>query len=187
MNSLQFFTNLQLGWFNAWIPAFAMVLIQFVYMSLHKESGKRAVDTSWYTAKDKLNGAISSLFQIALLVLSLFVPFKTGTAWFWVGATLYVLASIAFIWSFHSYGAADLNATIQGGIYRWSRNPMYFFYFVGTLGICIATASLWMLLLLIPFGISMHLTVLGEERYCEQTYGKSYLAYKQKTPRYLLF
>lgn len=45
--------QLQLGWLNAWIPSFALVLIQFLYMLLYKEGGKRAVDTSWHTAKDK--------------------------------------------------------------------------------------------------------------------------------------
>ncbi|WP_373802378.1 methyltransferase family protein [Bacteroides heparinolyticus] len=187
MNNLQFFTTLQIGWLNAWIPAFAMVLVQFVYMAIYKEGGKRAVDTSWYTAKDKMSGGISSLLQILLLILSLFVPLKMSTTWFWVGAAIYVLAFAAFIWSFYSYGAAAPDKAIQGGIYRWSRNPMYFFYFVGTLGICIATASLWLLLVLIPFSVFTHLIILGEERYCEQTYGESYLAYKKKTPRYLLF
>ena len=48
--------QLQLGWLNAWIPSFALVLIQFLYMLLYKEGGKRAVDTSWHTAKDKRKG-----------------------------------------------------------------------------------------------------------------------------------
>ena len=50
---LSFFTTLQAGWLNAWIPSFGMVLIQFIYMAIFREGGKRAVDTSWYTAKDK--------------------------------------------------------------------------------------------------------------------------------------
>lgn len=80
MNNLQFFTTLQIGWLNAWIPAFAMVLVQFVYMAIYKESGKRAVDTSWYTAKDKMSGGISSLLQILLLLRILSSLEKSGTA-----------------------------------------------------------------------------------------------------------
>ena len=78
MLDLSFFTTLQIGWFNAWIPAFGMVLIQFVYMALFPETGKRAVDTSWYTSSDRLWASVSSCLQIALLVLSVFVPFKFG-------------------------------------------------------------------------------------------------------------
>jgi len=187
MLDLSFFTTLQIGWFNAWIPAFGMVLIQFVYMALFPETGKRAVDTSWYTSSDRLWASVSSCLQIALLVLSVFVPFKFGTAWFVTGGAIFVLSLAAFIWAFHSYAIDPAGKTIKSGIYRWSRNPMYFFFFTSMLGTSIACASLWLLLVTVPFGIAMHFTILGEERYCEQAYGKEYLEYKAKTPRYLLW
>lgn len=183
---LSFYTTLQVGWWNAWIPSFGLVLIQFLYMALFKEGGKRAVDTSWYTARDKQNAFAASILQIGLLVLSIFVPFKFGTIWFTIGMILFVLSSAAFLWAFHSYGAAPAGKTIKGGIYRWSRNPMYFFFFIGMLGVAVASASLWMLILIIPFVLTTHFTILGEERYCEKTYGKEYLEYKAKTPRYFL-
>ena len=47
------FIQFHFGWLNAWIPSFALVLIQLLYMILYREGGKRAVDTSWYTSKDK--------------------------------------------------------------------------------------------------------------------------------------
>ncbi len=187
MNNLHFYTTLQIGWLNAWMPAFAMVLMQFVYMAIYKEGGKRAVDTSWYTSKDKLNATMSTLLQNALLVLSLFAPLKIGTVWFLTGAVIFVLGFVFLVYAFRSYVTAPKSEYIKAGPYRWSRNPMYFFFTVGMIGACIASASLWMLLLMIPFVVFTHLIVLGEERYCEQTYGESYLAYKKKTPRYLLF
>lgn len=187
MFDLSFFTTLELGWINAWIPAFGMVLIQFVYMVLFPEGGKRAVDTSWYTPTDRFWARLSSCLQIVLLVLSVFVPFKFGTWWFVVGAVVFVLSLVAFIWAFHSYGIDPAGKTIKSGIYRWSRNPMYLFFFTAMLGTSIACASLWLLVVVVPFGIAMHFTVLGEERYCEATYGKEYLEYKKRTPRYLLF
>ena len=134
MLDLSFFTTLKLGWLNAWIPAFGMVVIQFVYMGLFREVGKRAVDTSWYTPRDKFWAMVSTFLQIVLLVLSIFVPFKLGTAWFLIGSTTFALSFAAFIWSFHSYGIDPAGKTIKSGIYRWSRNPMYFFFFTGMLG-----------------------------------------------------
>lgn len=187
MIDLSFFTTFQIGWLNAWIPAFAMVLTQLVYMAIYKEGGKRAADISWYTAKDKLNGGMSTLLQIVLLILSLFVPLKVGATWFWIGVAIYVLAFIPFVSSFVSYVKAPKGEAITNGVYRWSRNPMYFFFIIGMMGVCVASASLWMLMVIVPFAIATHCIVLGEERYCEQTYGESYLAYKKKTPRYLLF
>ena len=77
---ISFFTTLEPALAGAWIPSFAMVLIQFAYMFIYKEVGKRATDTSWYTLADKRNAIISSLLQVALLILSMFVPLKTGSA-----------------------------------------------------------------------------------------------------------
>lgn len=110
---ISFFTTLQAGWLNAWIPSFGMVLIQFIYMAIFREEGKRAVDTSWYTAKDRMNASVSSLLQIALLVLSIFVPFKAGTAWFTIGAVIYLLSLAAFVWAFHSYVGTPADKTIH--------------------------------------------------------------------------
>ena len=100
---------------------------------------------------------------------------------------IYVAAFAGFIKAFYDYAAAPADKAAQGGIYRLSRNPMYFFYFLGMAGVCIASASLWLLIAIVPFAIYNHLVVLGEERYCEQAYGREYLEYKRKTPRYFLF
>lgn len=178
------FLNFQLGWYNAWIPAVSMQLIQLAFMMIYKESGKRVVDTSWYTAKDKRNAALSSFSQMALLAVSVFVPFKFGTVWFTIGAALYALAVAMFVAAFYAYSKAPLNNAITGGIYRLSRNPMYFAFNVGMVGICIATLSLWFTLVVIPFFVTTHLLIVSEERYCEKTYGEEYKAYKEKTPRY---
>ena len=187
MTDFSFYTTLQAGWLNAWIPSFGMVLIQLIYMAIFREGGKRAVDTSWYTDKDKKFAAVSSFLQILLLVLSIFVPFKFGTTWFIVGMVVFVLSLAAFISACHTYVATPADETIKGGIYRWSRNPMYFFFFTGMFGVCIASASLWMLVVTILFFVATHLIILGEERYCEKTYGKEYMEYKAQTPRYFLF
>ena len=98
---ISFFTTLEPALVGAWIPSFAMVLIQFAYMFIYKEVGKRATDTSWYTLADKRNAIISSLLQVALLILSVFVPLKTGSAWFWIGAVIYVAAFAGFIKAFY--------------------------------------------------------------------------------------
>ena len=148
------FIQFHFGWLNAWIPSFALVLIQLLYMILYREGGKRAVDTSWYTSKDKRYATLSFVFQGTLLLVSLFVPLRIET--------------------------------VVRGVYRLSRNPMYFFYEVGALAVCIASASLWLLLATIPLILVTHGVILGEERYCMTTYGEDYARYKARTPRYFL-
>ena len=178
--------QLQLGWLNAWIPSFALVLIQFLYMLLYKEGGKRAVDTSWHTAKDKRYATLSYIIQLAVLLISLFVPLQIGTPLFMAGSLLFAFALVGFMAAFHAYASTPKGEIVGRGVYRLSRNPMYFFYEVGALAICIAAASLLLLLATILLILVTHGVILGEEQYCMTTYGEDYAWYKARTPRYFL-
>ena len=97
---LSFFTTFEIGWLNGWVPSFAMLLVQIIFMMLFPQGGKRAVDTSWYTPRDRRYALLSSMAQAAVLIVSVFAPFKFGTAWFTVGTVVYLIAFALFIWSF---------------------------------------------------------------------------------------
>lgn len=73
-----------------------------------------------------------------------------------MGAVIYTLSLLALIAAFHSYASAPKGKTINVGIYRLSRNPMYFFFTTGMIGVGIASASLWMMILIIPFAYAIH-------------------------------
>ncbi len=161
--------------------------IQMVMMSVVKEGGKRAVDTSWYTKKDKAFANWTFILQGAMILLGIFLPLKTGTPWFTVGLVIFILGALMMVWAFLSYGKTPLDETVTGGIYRISRNPMYTSFILGVVGATVASASLWLLILLVLFIVATHGVILGEERYCAETYGEPYLKYKMATPRYLLF
>lgn len=184
---MEFFTTLKATLTGAWIPILLLMCIQMIMMSVVKEGGKRAVDTSWYTKKDKAFANWTFILQGAMILLGVFLPFKIGTLWFIVGLVIFILGVLMMIWSFMSYGKTPLNETVTGGIYKISRNPMYVSFTLGVIGATVATASLWLLILLILFIVATHGVILGEERYCTETYGEPYLKYKNATPRYLLF
>ncbi len=184
INETQFYTAFGIGWLNAWIPLFTLMLIQFVYMLLFKEGGKRAVDTSWYNSNDKFFATVSSVLQWVILIVSLFIPLKIGTAWFVTGCVLFAIAMAGMIAAFHAYMNTPKDKPVRCGVYRYSRNPMYFFYTVGVVAACVASASLWLLILTVPFVLATHGIIRGEERYCEKTYGQEYIDYKKQTARY---
>lgn len=184
MNNLQFYTTFKLGWLNAWIPIFALISVQLVFMLIFKEAGKRAVNTSWYKPKDKFYAIISSILQVIIALVSLFIPLKSNIVCFIVGCIIFVISFVSSVAAFYAYGKTPQGETVRSGIYRLSRNPMYLSFGLGIIATCIATASLWLLILSIPFMIAMHGIILGEERYCEKIYGEEYLNYKKKTARY---
>lgn len=77
-------------------------------------------------------------------------------------------------------------ALATGGVYAWTRNPLYDGGALVMLGIAFVFALDWLLLLLIAPGmLVLHFGVVRrEERYLERKFGAIYLQYKASVARY---
>jgi protein-S-isoprenylcysteine O-methyltransferase Ste14 len=76
-------------------------------------------------------------------------------------------------------------ALITGGIYRWTRNPMYTGGAPVMIGIAIIFALDWLPVLMIPSWLTLHFGVVRrEEAYLEQKFGDAYRRYRVQVPRY---
>jgi len=73
---------------------------------------------------------------------------------------------------------------IQSGPFRFSRNPIYVGVFLCFTGFFIVLKSP-LIITLIILAIVIHRAVLTEEKNLEKLFGKEYIEYKNKTPRYL--
>ncbi len=71
-----------------------------------------------------------------------------------------------------------------GGIYRFSRNPMYASFIFMNTATFLIIPSLLVLGVLIYGMVVHHFIVLGEEAYLEREFGNSYLEYQKRVPRY---
>lgn len=76
---------------------------------------------------------------------------------------------------------------VTSGIYSISRNPYFVSYGMMFLAYTILLQNVLLLGLTGIGYLLVHLMVLKEERYLSHKHGKSYLLYKESTPRYLLF
>ncbi|MBC7842220.1 MAG: isoprenylcysteine carboxylmethyltransferase family protein [Gemmatimonadaceae bacterium] len=107
-----------------------------------------------------------------------------------------VLGSVVLLWctrEFHVSGHGTLApwsppmALARGGLYRWSRNPMY----IGVLLIVIGWAlgfnsgALWAYagVLLVAFHLRV---VFGEEPHLARAFGDEWKAYRKRVPRWIL-
>ena len=77
-------------------------------------------------------------------------------------------------------------AIVTGGPFRFTRNPLYFGGTAAYFGMGLGFNLIWALILLVPmlFLLSWGI-VRREERYLEKKFGETYLAYKQRVPRWL--
>lgn len=78
------------------------------------------------------------------------------------------------------------SALATGGLYRFSRNPMYLGFTLIYLGLAVTMDSAWALGLLVPCLIVMDRFVIQrEERYLSGLFGADYAAYRQRVRRWL--
>lgn len=79
----------------------------------------------------------------------------------------------------------DKTEMVTKGIYAISRNPAFLGFDCVYIGFLLMSFN-WPLLVLSVFAIVMlHLQILQEEKYLEETFGAEYTQYKAKTYRYL--
>jgi protein-S-isoprenylcysteine O-methyltransferase Ste14 len=75
---------------------------------------------------------------------------------------------------------------LEGGPYRYTRNPIYISFVIFYFGLAIVLTSAWMLVLLIPVLIILQRGVVErEEAYLQAKFGAAYGKYQARVPRWL--
>lgn len=74
---------------------------------------------------------------------------------------------------------------VTNGIYSLSRNPIYLFFLLYCLGTWLIYANGFFLMFLIIEVVSVHFTILKEEKYLKEQYEQEYEEYAKKVRRYL--
>ena len=74
---------------------------------------------------------------------------------------------------------------VTDGVFRWTRNPGYLGMLIALFGGALIFAFDWLLILIVPTWVILNLVVVRhEERFLQQRFGKAYLDYTKRTPRY---
>lgn len=176
-----------IGIWNAWI-LMLLLLVPYFLVPLNIISKGREEGSNFTDEFNKMQkSALTSLHIIYLLLIiySIFVPLKLGTAWFYVGLPIYLLGLISHAMVWVGFATTPPDKLITKGIYRYSRNPMQLSIFPVLVGVGIASAS-WVFLLLAVVFLIMPLSWLkAEERHLLKFYGDSYRKYTDGTPRWI--
>jgi len=177
----------KLGWCNGWVGTIPLMLTMLILFISQKKATKRAMDMSAYTIREKIRTVASTYIFFGAVLYSIALPLQWGTMWFYIGLIVYVSGCIPYMISTVNFASTPLDEPIVSGVYKISRNPMYFFSALMLLGIGIAGASWLMIVFVILYAVVNHHIVLAEERFCSAKYGEPYRAYMRTVPRYVLF
>jgi len=182
----------EIGIWNAWI--FMVILYAAAFVPLSMSSGKaekRMEGEPTGSDQKRLTKIVTIITHVIImpftLIISIFVPIKLGTWWFYFGLPVY-LAGIVMVLMFSiSFATAPLGRLIDNGVYAISRHPSYFGFFLAYLGTGIACASWIFLLCAIVWIVSFKFGVVEEERILQEKYGEAYREYMHRTPRWIGF
>ncbi len=84
----------------------------------------------------------------------------------------------------HPTGIAS--ALVTGGVYAWSRNPLYLAALIAFAGLGLALRSTWLLIAAPCVGIALtRLAIEPEEAYLVRRFGPTYLAYASRVRRWI--
>ena len=177
----------EIGLLNVWLFYVPFIISWFIPYVVCKEAAKRMSDVSWMGSKEKKLFGCSSLLIYGSIIYSIWVPLQVETVWFYVGLVIFIIGFIGELIAYKNFASTPLDEPITKGIYKISRNSLYFFFYLVLFGGIIASLSWILLLLMILYIIIFHQIILSEERHLLETYGESYRKYKEKVPRYFLF
>lgn len=159
--------------------------IQTNQMAKGKQKGRRFY-TEWLLK-------VATFLVVPAEIVSIFFAQKPPTAVLVVGIVLACAGDLLFIISVVTMqdnwraGIAEHDQTemVMKGIYSISRNPAFLGFDCVYMGFLLLFFN-WPLLVLSVFAMVMlHLQILQEEKYLEETFGAEYTQYKAKTCRYL--
>ena len=171
----------EIGVWNAWILALVLLLPAYIPVLTLKDFNKKMGQGEHY---GKIGTFINALV-IILMICSIFLPLKLGTAWFYTGLFIYLLGLIIIAITIVVVASTPLGKPFTKGVYRYSRNPGYLAQIIVFVGIGIASASWFYLLLSAILIILTYLLVAIEEHITLDKLGDAYREYMNRTPRWI--
>jgi protein-S-isoprenylcysteine O-methyltransferase Ste14 len=134
---------------------------------------------------------ISRLMSVALVGIILFTRTTIENELIKIvldkaGLLLITLGALGRIWTYMYIAGYKITTLVQEGPYSTVRNPLFFFSFLATIGIALATENvIFMVLIILLFLIYYPFVILHEEEELINIHKENFFKYAQNTPRFI--
>ena len=123
--------DFEIGLWNAWIPVIYWVAIPFILVPLiNKETFRKIMVASPADKTKKMIMNIGYCMTFAVIIYSIFPPLKLGTMWFYMGLFIFLLGATIYTIAIVNYATTPLDKLVTMGVYRISKHPIHFSYFI---------------------------------------------------------
>src|SRR4030043_1939262 len=138
---MQLILGFKIGILNGWIFAACYLLLSYSLMLINKEASKKLGNPPdmKLIKKEKVIGNIGNIIIYIAFLYSIFLPFKLGTAWFYIGLFIFLLAVVVLVTAGINFITTPIDRPVTKGIYGYSRHPLYLSNLLALIGIGIAT------------------------------------------------
>jgi len=180
--------SLATGWLNGWILICLLYMVYGILLVVFpKDTVARLYDKSGRSKRHRIIIIAGSFLTLVYFALIIFTPLKITSGVFVTGIILYILGLAGFVIALFNFKNAPLDKPATIGLYKISRHPQQFMFFVTFAGICIAIGSWLALFIQIVSSLLLHFRVVAEEKACLERYGDQYRSYMERVPRYFVF
>ncbi len=135
---------------------------------------------------------VSRIFGLVIIFLLIFTTHSFSRESFadvfseMSGLFLLSICSLGRLWALMYISGNKKRELITEGPYSMVRHPLYFFSFIGAVGIGLASENLLILAMIVIFYVLYYpFTILAEERKLTIKFGEAYVEYMRRTPRFL--
>ena len=176
----------EIGLANAWLFMIIYPLQWLAVVLLPGGIGERTSHVAGIirSRKDRIMSFLTQGFWIGATLYSVFLPFRTGAAWFWVGLGIFAAGVAVLLLASFRVAATPAGRPFTSGIYRFSRHPMYLSMLLVYAAVSVASLSwLFAVITLITFFLQRY-QMIREEEYCLGKFGQSYHDYMRITARW---
>jgi protein-S-isoprenylcysteine O-methyltransferase Ste14 len=178
----------EIGVWNAWIFVLYTLVLVFLLPAVNK-SAKETGDitiASVYNRREMIILYSYHIIVFVLLIYSVFLPLRLGTAWFYAGLPIALLGLAIYTMVIVSFATTPLDReVVTKGPFRYSRHPMYLSSSLAYIGVGVACASWLFLLLTVAYMVLSLISAIPEERFLLKKYGDAYRDYMNRTPRWI--
>jgi protein-S-isoprenylcysteine O-methyltransferase Ste14 len=160
-------------------------------MTTHNSQPANPADAKKRSVFERLRKPASRLAAVAIVALAVFAPPKYHNSvteeliFEMPGFILLMLAALGRIWCGVYIAGRKDRVLCTDGPYSLTRNPLYFFSFLGVAGFFYALHNLPVLALAVLLFLGYyHFVIKSEERRLSVLFGDDYSQYIQSTPRF---
>ncbi len=182
MNFTKTFLDFSVSLNNLWLFSAVFLLLNTGFIILFP---KYNIGKFVKMPKVKIYSTINRISYYLLFAVSVFIPLKIGTSVFYIGSALFIFGILLYATALFYFAVSEYHLPVTGGIYKFSRHPVYVSFFIINLGMITASTSFIVFIIAFLHFYSVIFIVEEEEKFCEKQYGKLYTEYKQKTKKYL--